>query len=707
MFRALSHAALRLSFAHVGRVLRTQTIPCRARAAYSMATKPQNGSTATATATATAATTTITTTAVQPFERDGQEYTEVKEGLARILVPLSKPDPSRTDNKSVEEQQKVFYNPIQQFNRDLTVLAIKAYAEDFLSKPRSANAKHIAKRKRDRSDVDGPNPKKRPDQPNNATEPSTTEVTNASKPEEEEVPISGTKEIIPEVGESNEEASNVANAAQRRTTKEDEPKSKNTVRPNAPHAPSFTILDALSATGLRALRYARELPFVTSVTANDLSPSAVEAIRRNAEHNGVESKVVATAGDARSHMHNVLTEEAPRDLEREKYPKKNKSKSKMYNVIDLDPYGTAATFLDAAVNAVRDDGGLLCVTCTDSGVWASNGYPEKAFSLYGGVPIKGFHSHEVGLRLILHAIATAAARYGLAIEPLLSLSIDYYVRVFVKVRRAPAQVKFLAGRTMLMYNCDHGCGAWETQLLARNKKATNKSGVGTFYKHGCAIAPTAGMDCQHCGSKMHLAGPMYAGPLHSADFIKKILDNLPNASDDIYGTKPRIEGMLQTALEEALPLPDHLVPQTKEDQYAMLEPYPFYFHPTNLAGAMRCVCPDEDSFRGGLRSLGYEVTRSHCKAGSMKTNAPWSAVWHVMREWVRQKRPVKIENIKENSATYRLLKLGGTENKDDEMAEREVVFDQRLGRDKSKPGLIRYQMNPTENWGPMTRAKGH
>lgn len=406
-------------------------------------------------------------------------------------------------------------------------------------------------------------------------------------------------------------------------------------------------------------------------------------------------------------MYSMLAEEVAQDHNKGKHAKKNKSKGKRYNVIDLDPYGTAAPFLDAAVNAVRDDGGLLCVTCTDSGVWASNGYPEKAFSLYGGVPLKGSYSHEVGLRLILHALTTSAARYGLAIEPLLSLSIDYYLRIFVKIRKSPAQVKFLAGKTMVVYACDHGCGAWETQLLARNKKTTNKFGKGTYYKHSLALAPTAGPNCQHCDSKMHLAGPMYAGPLHSPDFIKKILDELPNASDEIYGTKPRIEGMLHTALEESLPPPDNIFPENKEDEFAALEPYPFYFHPTNLAGAMHCVCPDEDSFRGALRHLGYEVTRSHCKAGSMKTNAPWSVVWHIMREWTRQKYPVKIENIKENSPAYKLLRLGGAEQKDDGIDTLEVVFDQHLGHDKSKQGLVRYQSNPRENWGPQSRAKGH
>lgn len=48
-----------------------------------------------------------------------------------------------------------------------------------------------------------------------------------------------------------------------------------------------------------------------------------------------------------------------------------------------------------------------------------------------------------GLRLILHAIATTAGRYGRHIEPLLSLSIDFYMRVFVRVATSPKEVKAL------------------------------------------------------------------------------------------------------------------------------------------------------------------------------------------------------------------------------------------------------------------------
>ncbi len=342
-------------------------------------------------------------------------------------------------------------------------------------------------------------------------------------------------------------------------------------------------------------------------------------------------------------------------------------------MIDLDPYGTAAPFLDAAVQAVRDDGGLLCVTCTDAGVWASNGYPEKCFALYGGTPIKGQHSHEGGLRLILHAIATSAARYGLVMQPLLSLSIDFYARVFVKIHRSPIEVKFLAGKTMMVYNCDSGCGSWTTQLIGRNRFTTSKKGV-EIWKHQFAQGPTANETCEHCGSKPHIAGPMYAGPLHDPVFVKKILDDLPGVDKEVYKTTARIEGMLSMALEECL---DIFQPKPSDDGSALetelksydpsaLDPAPFLFIPSVLSKVVHCVTPIENCIRGALRGLGYRVTRSHTKPGSIKTDAPWSVVWEVMREWVRQRSPIKEGAVREGTAGWKILGLGEKKDGKDE-----------------------------------------
>ncbi|EAW12105.1 putative N2,N2-dimethylguanosine tRNA methyltransferase [Aspergillus clavatus NRRL 1] len=694
-------------------------------------------------------------------QHDGKEYKAVREGRASILNPPAQAAASKGTKKDLrpeDESQSVFYNPIQQFNRDLSVLAIKAYGEHLLALKK-------LKAEKKRSGVGRGKKRKRDDE-------------------------AGTEQPA---------------------TSEELPGANGNSTASAPHPEQsvipFTILDALSATGLRALRYASEIPFVTCVVANDLSSSAIQSMKTNIEYNDLGKLIRPNLGDARAYMYSILNQTST--------PGSGTHTSK-FDVIDLDPYGTAASFMDAAVQAVKD-GGLLCVTCTDAGVWASNGYPEKAYALYGGVPIKGSHSHEGGLRLILHALATSAAKYGLAIEPLLSLSIDFYARVFVRVHRSPAEVKFTSGNTMVVYNCDSGCGAWSTQPLTQTKQRLDKKG-NPFYHYGFAQGPIANAHCEHCGFKTHVGGPMWAGPLHNPHFIQKILDMLPSADREIYQTVDRIEGMLTTALEEDLFLdsrPGAAVEGTSDDDdgkasgdatspaYSAIiprsdpaarDPFPFYFTLSSLAKVLHTSTISVDAFRGALRHLGYRSTRSHTKPNTIRTDAPWEVIWEVMREWARQKAPIKEgalrpgtpgaaimaksrENLHGHKGDDRLDILkreiaSATENSQDvadlvtkieaalyrakcrqtaesgpsvsdplsteprephapakekgqgeapqtsrvipaakqDLSTLEVVFDEALGREASlaqtKKRLVRYQINPRANWGPLNRASG-
>jgi len=61
----------------------------------------------------------------------------------------------------------------------------------------------------------------------------------------------------------------------------------------------MTILEALSATGLRSIRYAKEIPNVKHIVANDWSKKAVIAIEENVRDNGVENIVSTSNSDAR------------------------------------------------------------------------------------------------------------------------------------------------------------------------------------------------------------------------------------------------------------------------------------------------------------------------------------------------------------------------------------------------------------------------
>lgn len=765
---------------------------------------------------------------------DGKQYTVACEGAAEIL-DLHKPEDTTSGKKGATKPQSVFYNPIQQYNRDLSVLAITAFGEDYVAvqeakrqkKFDQANKSGQRGRKRKRGQPEGggdgadsaPKKGKNGDRTQSVNGDSTgaTSFADVSVSDDKAGVVAaegtgpgsnGQKETTGTVGitmlaeqdaadhedkaaataagdagpesDGRTEVSDIPDPgrvaeqgimdhANGSTTNPETNKDSNAPKTRQTH---FRILDALSATGLRALRYAKEISMVTTVTANDLSASATASIKLNVSHNNLSDKIIPTTSDAIQHMH-----EAASSIPGTPAP---------YHVIDLDPYGTAAPFLDAAVQAVAV-GGLLCVTCTDASVFASIGYLEKTYSQYGGLPLKGAHAHEAGLRLILHAIATSAARYGLAIEPLLSLSIDFYARVFVRIHHSPAEVKFLASKTMIVYNCDSGCGAWSIQHVARARAKIARNG-DTFYNFTSALAPSAGTNCQHCDFRTHQAGPMWGGPLQNPYFIQRMLDLLPTLDRTIYGTIPRMEGMLTVALNESLddePPGNSSLASSSSSSERPVPPthpatrsnHPFFFLPSALSRVIHCISPSDAAMRGALLHLGYRTTRSHTKAGSVSTDAPWSVIWEIMREWARQKSPIKEESIKKNTAgwaimqkdrskrrlneakeafrraadnadldemsalkthmeatMYRMTKedeegdSGGegevestshskeaekadpapnTSPKDIHPSKLKIVFDEELGKEPQGKRMVRYQLNPRPDWGPMNRANGN
>lgn len=140
---------------------------------------------------------------------------------------------------------------------------------------------------------------------------------------------------------------------------------------------------------------------------------------------------------------------------------------------------------------------------------------------------------------------------------------------------------------------------------------------------------------------------------------------------------------------------------------------PFYFDPAKLAKILHVEAPAHANIRGALLNLGYKVSRTHVKATVIKTDAPWSVIWQIMREWRKKCRPDgDISNISATSPSFRVIHndvraedvRGGlpTGQKEGKI---EVVFDSELGKTAEKrKGVVMYQVNPTDNWGPMARA---
>lgn len=187
-----------------------------------------------------------------------------------------------------------------------------------------------------------------------------------------------------------------------------------------PPPPPLRILEALAATGLRALRYVQELDDVGVVVANDLDPVAVAAIKRNKQFAGpIADKIIPNQGDARLARPTLQTESAPLPivlfriapggaLELRRSPSHITQvmmrHERSFDVVDLDPYGSPHNLLDTALGAVAD-GGMLCVTATDMAVLCGN-HGETGWTKYGSYPLHTKFCHEQAVRIVLVRVRT-------------------------------------------------------------------------------------------------------------------------------------------------------------------------------------------------------------------------------------------------------------------------------------------------------------
>lgn len=350
--------------------------------------------------------------------------------------------------------------------------------------------------------------------------------------------------------------------------------------------PGLRVLEALSASGLRSVRYAREVPGLDHVVCNDLDPAAVASISTNVAFNGIApGRIQPSQADATLLMY----------LCREPHTQ--------FDVIDLDPYGTAVPFLDGAVQSIVD-GGLMAVTCTDMAVLASQQHPDACHSKYGAQPVKARHCHEQALRIVLAAVESAANRYGRTVRPLMCVSVDFYVRLFLTVHVNADEANTSALRLGHLMQCT-GCEAyWVSHIGTRGggdrerqqpqpqagagagvaagteggddgsgeqpqakrarvdhdeTAAAGGAGTGagasasstgdasqsrprqpkrakpdtsTLHKkkvHAACVPQAPGAECPHCGRPVQLGGPIWSGPIHDPAFAARVRDEAVRA----------------------------------------------------------------------------------------------------------------------------------------------------------------------------------
>ena len=162
-------------------------------------------------------------------------------------------------------------------------------------------------------------------------------------------------------------------------------------------------LDALAATGVRGIRFAKELGIETTI--NDKDSRAVEIIKKNLELNNVEARV--TNRDANA----LMIEEK-------------------YNYVDIDPFGTPVPFIDSAILS----GKIIGITATDTATLG--GRNRRIVRRYlADVCAPTEFVHEIGIRVLLGYIGRMAVRFDLGIEPIISIWQGHFYRVYVRIKK--------------------------------------------------------------------------------------------------------------------------------------------------------------------------------------------------------------------------------------------------------------------------------
>lgn len=315
-----------------------------------------------------------------------------------------------------------------------------------------------------------------------------------------------------------------------------------------------TYLDAMAGAGVRGVRAALA---GYAVTCCDRSEPALAYAAENLDRHGIDATVVHD--DARRLL-----------LDRR------------FDVVDLDPFGSPMPYADAAV--VGTDR-LLCVTATDTAPLCGAHLPA-GIRRYASVPATTVDHPEIGLRTLIGALARTAARYDVAVEPVLSHTTRHYHRTYLALEERATSADAALEAVGFIEHC--GTCRWRDTVAG--------------------LAPPLRARCPACDAELVRIGPLWLGPYRDAAFTRSVAA----AVDASMGAATPATRLLERLADEAELVGHH-------DHHALCDRWDVPAGPI-------------DDVLGGLRDRGHAASRTHFAGTTFKTDAPMDAVEAVVHE---------------------------------------------------------------------------
>lgn len=209
-------------------------------------------------------------------------------------------------------------------------------------------------------------------------------------------------------------------------------------------------LDAFGATGIMGLQWAKHLGNAVKVTINDLNENSVTLIQENCHLNKL--KVVVDSKE-KEESDDIL-EEGEENLGNIKVTKMDANvlmHLRSFDFIHLDPFGTSVNYLDSAFRNIRNLG-IVSVTSTDiSSLYAKAQHVARRH--YGCNIVRTEYYKELAARIVVAAVARAAARCNKGIEVLFAVALEHFVLVVVRVLRGPTSADETAKKIQYLIHC--------------------------------------------------------------------------------------------------------------------------------------------------------------------------------------------------------------------------------------------------------------
>ncbi|EAA19899.1 probable n(2),n(2)-dimethylguanosine tRNA methyltransferase-related, partial [Plasmodium yoelii yoelii] len=164
----------------------------------------------------------------------------------------------------------------------------------------------------------------------------------------------------------------------------------------------------------------------------------------------------------------------------EEIKKKQFSERYIFDIIDIDPYGSSICYLESCIKYGRSNFFML-ITNTDMRI-LNGKFPDVSFYKYNSMIFNKNvnYNNEFSIRVLLYKLKNIASKYKKHIIPFCSLNIDFYIRMLVQVLDDPLQTKDLCIDTGIVYQCTK-CTSFHVNPVASKKtinfKETNNSSL--------------------------------------------------------------------------------------------------------------------------------------------------------------------------------------------------------------------------------------